>query len=153
MRKFMSIKILNIELTNQIKEVFDKQLIHPVELIYFYNQDTCETCEETGQLLDEISELSTKLKLTRHVLEENLATAEKYNIHLVPSLVIAGDGESEPVDYGVRFSGIPAGYEFGSLIQAIVLVSKRDSGLRPAVRDQLKQLDKPIHLQVFVTPT
>jgi alkyl hydroperoxide reductase subunit AhpF len=149
----MSFKILTVELTSQIKEIFDKELIHPVELLYFYNQDTCETCEETGQLLDEVSELSSKVKITKHNLDKNLPIAEKYNIHLAPGVVIAGGDGSAPIDYGIRFSGVPGGYEFGSLIQAIILVSKRDSGLKLAVRDQLKELKKPVHLQVFVTPT
>jgi alkyl hydroperoxide reductase subunit AhpF len=149
----MAIKILNLELTNQIKDLFDNQLENPVELIYFYTQDTCDTCEETGQLLDEITSLSGKLRISKFKLDENLPIAQKYNVHLAPGLVIAGGEAGKSTDYGIRFAGVPSGYEFGSLIQAIVLVSKRDSGLKPEVRNQLKDLQKPVHLQVFVTPT
>jgi alkyl hydroperoxide reductase subunit AhpF len=149
----MSIKILNLELTSQIKDLFDTQLVNPVELIYFYNQDTCDTCQETGQLLDEITSLSGKLHINKFVLDENPAIAQKYNVHLAPGLVIAGGEAGKSIDYGIRFAGVPSGYEFGSLIQAILLVSMRDSGLKPEVRNQLKDLKKPVHLQVFVTPT
>ncbi len=149
----MSIKILNLDLTTQINGLFEAQLNNPVELIYFHNPDTCDMCEETSQLLDEICTLSSKLHLTKYVMDENLPIAEKYNVHLAPGLVVAGGGDGMPIDYGIRFAGVPAGYEFGSLIQAIILVSKRDSGLKPAIRDQLKEIQQPVHLQVFVTPT
>jgi alkyl hydroperoxide reductase subunit AhpF len=149
----MSINILTLDLTNQIKAIFETELVSPVELIYFYNPDTCETCEETGQLLDEITTLSNKLHISKYVLDGNQPLAEKYNVHLAPGLVVAGGGNSEITDFGIRFSGVPAGYEFGSLILAIILVSRRDSGLKPDVRTQLKEIKQPVRLQVFVTPT
>ncbi len=149
----MSINILNLDLTNQIKALFETELLDPVELIYFYTKDDCEMCAETSQLLDEITALSSELHLSKYVLDENPLIAQKYNVKLVPGLVIAGSGDGEPTDYGIRFTGAPAGYEFGSLIQAIILVSGRDSGLKPDVRTQLKEINSPVHLQVFVTPT
>ena len=59
----------------------------------------------------------------------------------------------EIVDYGIRLSGIPAGHEFTTLINDLVMVSKQDSGLSPAVRERLSKLENPVNLQVFVTPT
>jgi len=53
----------------------------------------------------------------------------------------------------VRLAGIPSGHEFTSFIQDIILVSGRDSGLNPQTREFLKGLEKPILLQVHVTPT
>ncbi len=149
----MLVKILNEELTNQIKEIFTTQSMHPVELLYFSSKITCETCDETGQLLEEIVALSDKLHLNLYDLDVDHVVAQKYNAHLAPSIVIAGGGSEGPIDYGIRFSGIPSGYEFGSLIQAIILVSNRDSGLKPAIRNELGELKKQVHLQVFVTPT
>ncbi len=149
----MSIKILSLDLTTQIEGLFSTELNNPVELIYFHNPETCDMCEETGQLLDEITTLSDKLHLTKYVMDDNQPIAEKYNVHLAPGLVVAGSRDGTPIDYGIRFAGVPAGYEFGSLIQAIVMVSRRDSGLTPAVRGLLKEINQPVHLQVFVTPT
>jgi glutaredoxin-like protein len=57
------------------------------------------------------------------------------------------------LDYGVRLAGIPSGHEFSSLIQDLILVSGRDSGLSAETRKALDDLDKPVLLQVFVTPT
>ena len=56
-------------------------------------------------------------------------------------------------DYGIRFYGLPAGYEFSTLLDAIVEVSKGDSRLRPESREKLAKIAQPVHLEVFVTPT
>lgn len=149
----MLVKVLNQELTNQITELFEAQLVQPVEVLYFFNKDGCDTCEETAQMLDEIASLSGKLHVTKYDVDDNPAIAQKFNIQLTPGLVIAGGGPGEVIDYGIRFAGIPSGYEFGSLIHTIIMVSKRDSGLGPEVRRQVEDLKKPVHLRVFVTPT
>ena len=149
----MQARILNQELTDQIQELFEAQLDQPVELLYFFRNEACATCDEAGQLLDEITSLSDRIHLNRYDIDENQLVAQKYNADLTPGLVVAGGGPGEPSDYGIRFAGIPSGYEFGSLIHTIILVSKRDSGLKPDIRLQLKDLKKPVNLRVFVTPT
>ncbi|MBI4928736.1 MAG: thioredoxin family protein, partial [Anaerolineae bacterium] len=54
---------------------------------------------------------------------------------------------------GIRFKGIPSGHEFTSLVNTLLIVSRRESGLSADTRQFLKELTQPIHLQVFVTPT
>ncbi len=149
----MPVKLLNLDLTEQVKELFETQLIHPVTLLYFYSSEICDSCDETGHLLEEITSLSDKLHLVSHDIKTDLAQAQRYKVDLTPGLVVAAGEDDDLVDYGIRFAGMPSGYEFGSLIQAIILVSRGESGLKPSVRSQLKELNKPVHLQVFVTPT
>jgi alkyl hydroperoxide reductase subunit AhpF len=86
--------------------------------------------------------------------------AAKYRVDKAPGMVLlgpdaqkTGNNEGESQDYGVRFAGIPSGYEFSSFIQDLILVSGRDSRLRPETRTFLKELRQPVLLQVFVTPT
>ncbi len=140
-------------LVEQLRQIFSTQLIHPVELIYFSNQTDCLTCDETVELLTELAAISDKLHLSTYDQDEQPSLAEQYKIVLTPSLVIAENEHGKLTDHGIRFAGIPSGYEFGSLIEAITMVSRRDSGLKPAVRSELKKLGKPIQLKVFVTPT
>jgi alkyl hydroperoxide reductase subunit AhpF len=147
------VKLLNPEQTSQIKELFAATLKSPIKLLYFYDKSTCATCNETEQLLDEISSLSSNIQIKKYDIRSNQSIAQNYNVQLTPGLVVAGENEGKILDYGIRFAGIPSGYEFGSLIQAILLVSKRDSALKPAIRNELKKLNTPIHLMVFVTPT
>jgi alkyl hydroperoxide reductase subunit AhpF len=54
--------------------------------------------------------------------------------------------------YGIRFAGIPSGYEFNSLVRAMIQVYERASGLKPAIRGQLEELKIPVQLHVIVTP-
>lgn len=127
--------------------------MHPVEIIYFFKNVDCETCDDTRQLLEEITSISEILNFSAYDLNEYSPLAQQYKIDLVPGLVISGRDADNILDYGIRFAGIPSGYEFSSLIQAILLVSKRDSGLKPEIRKELKGLTKPVQLKVFVTPT
>lgn len=149
----MLVKLLNLDLTEQVRGLFEAQLIHPVTLLYFYSKETCDTCGETGQLLEELASLSDKITLASFDLQTDHSQAQKYHVNLTPSLVVAAGEATTLVDYGIRFAGMPSGYEFGSLIQTIILVSRNDSGLNPDIRDKLIDLKKPVHLQVFVTPT
>jgi len=72
---------------------------------------------------------------------------------MAPGIVIAGNEGGQITDFGVRMAGIPSGHEFSSLIQDLLLVSGRDSGLSPQTREMLKSVTEPVLLQVFVTPT
>jgi alkyl hydroperoxide reductase subunit AhpF len=149
----MPVKLLDEEIIKQLSQIFDAQLEHPVEIILFYDNNDCASCEDTRHLLEEITVLSDKLYFSAFELKENPQLAQLYHVDLTPGLVIIGRDAERPLDYGIRFTGIPSGYEFSSLIQDILLVSKRDSGLKPEIRSELKGLTKPVHLQVFVTPT
>jgi alkyl hydroperoxide reductase subunit AhpF len=146
-------KLLNAELIKQIKLLFETQLIYPVEIIYFTDKDESESCAETRQLLEELCRLSEKLSFQQYEIHDHPQLAQKINVSLTPGLVIASRERDELLDYGIRFAGIPSGYEFGSLIHAIEMVSKRDSGLKPETRLNLKDIQTPVLLQVFVTPT
>ena len=149
----MSDKLLRDDIVKQVKEVFDSQLKNPVEIIFFGSKDDCEHCEETRRLVDEVIAISDKLHLSSHDLEDDAEIARQYHVSMAPGLVIAGKDDDRIIDYGIRYAGIPSGYEFSSLIQDLVLVSVRDSGLAAETRAALAELKKPVHLQVFVTPT
>ena len=56
-------------------------------------------------------------------------------------------------DYGIRLYGLPAGYEFASFIQDIIMVSTGETGLTEKSIERIKTLSKPVHIQVFVTNT
>jgi glutaredoxin-like protein len=145
--------ILNESIRTQVQDVFENQLKHPVGIILFERKEDCETCADTRQLLDEVSSLSDKITLEVFDFEEKADVANQYHVDKVPGIVFVGKDGDQVIDYGVRISGIPSGHEFSSLIHDLILVSGRDSGLEQKTRDELKKLTKPIHLQVFVTPT
>lgn len=144
--------LLNEDIKNQVTEAF-AQLKDPVEVLFFGRQDECEYCDQTQQLVEEVTGLSDKLHLGIYDIQEDAELASSYNVDKTPGLVITGRDEEQLLDYGVRIAGVPAGHEFLSLIQDLILVSARDSGLSQQTRDLLAELSEPITLQVFVTPT
>ncbi len=145
--------LLSREVGEQVKQVF-KDLKHPVSILFFSSQNqNCEYCVQTQQLLEEVVALSDLLSLEVFDLDADAPQAKTYEVDKAPGIVLAGRNGNEVVDYGVRFYGIPAGSEFTTLIHDILLVSKRDSGLSQETRNYLRQLTEPLHLQVFVTPT
>ncbi len=148
----MTEKLLDENIVNQVREVFD-QLGQPVEVLYFGRETGCEYCDDTLQLAEEVVAISDKLSLRKYDIDEDAALALEYNIDKVPGLVFAGRDGEQVLDYGVRMAGIPSGHEFSSLIHDLVLVSSRDSGLSQETRQFLKEIQEPVLLQVFITPT
>lgn len=131
----------------KIRELL-KSLDHPVKLINFTQEIECETCRDTRTLLEEVAGLSDKLSLDVNNFAIDDVKAKEYHVDKIPATVIVGDK-----DRGVRFYGIPSGYEFTVFLEDILMVSGRDSGLAPSSRKKLGGLKSPLHIQVFVTPT
>lgn len=147
-------ELLDDEIKKQVKEVF-QDLKNPVEIAFFgdSNED-CEYCEQTRDLLVEIAALREEmLTLKEYDLGADKELAAKYRVDKAPGIVLLGHQDGNPVDFGIRFAGIPAGHEFTSLINDLLIVSSGDSGLTAETREALAKLDKPVHLQVFVTPS
>jgi glutaredoxin-like protein len=149
----MADKLLNEGIVKQVKEAFDKQMRNPVRVLYFGKQDDCDYCADTRQLVEEVTALSDKIELEVYDLDQDAEIARQHNLDKAPGLAIVGADGAQIADYGIRFAGIPAGYEFSSLIQSLVMVSGRDSGLKEKTRQALKNLKEPVHLLVFSTPT
>lgn len=146
-------KMINDETQEQLVDVF-KGMEQPVRMLFFGSKiSACEYCEQTHELIEEVAGLSENIELQAYDIDEHPDVAEKYRVEKVPGIVIAAKNGDEIIDYGIRFAGIPAGHEFSSLIQALLLVSNRDSGLSDAGRSFLSNLETPINLQVFVTTT
>ena len=145
-------KLLNEQTVSQIKDAF-KQMKEPVQILFFGSDDNCDYCADTRQLLEEVVATDDRLGLSVYDLQANADVASKFNMDKAPGIVIAAKNGDEIVDFGIQYSGIPSGHEFGTIINDIILVSGRDSGLSAEAREFLKHLEKPLYMQVFVTPT
>jgi len=123
-------------------------MVNPVRLVHFTQELNLEYGREAQQLLKEVAEVSDKLSLEVYNYLLDKEKVAEYRVDKVPATVIR-DGK----DYGLRYFGLPSGYEFSALLDAILSVSKGESGLKEETRQKLQQLTEPLHLQVFVTPT
>jgi glutaredoxin-like protein len=139
--------LLNDEIVEQVKgELAD--LVGPVELVMFTQEFECDYCAETRQLVEEIAALSDKIEAEVYNFVTDAEKAEELGVDKIPAIAVLGEG-----DYGVRFYGIPAGYEFVSLLHAIKLVAAGKSELSDETLEALAGVSEPVYLQVFVTPT
>jgi glutaredoxin-like protein len=153
--KEKTMSIIPVEIQTQVREVF-QGLEGSVKMIMFTQGDAggleCGMCEETRQLVEEVASLSGKIEFQLVDLVKDMDIAARYNIEKTPAVAVLSGG-SQPKDYGIRLFGIPSGYEFSSLIEDILLVSRGTIDLSPNTLKNLEKLENPVHIQVFVTPT
>jgi glutaredoxin-like protein len=150
---------LNAEVQSQVREVL-AGLINPVKVVLFTQGESglpvnaleCEYCTEARQIVEEVAALSDKIAVEVRDFVADAALAQQYHIDKIPALAIVADGDA-PKDYGIRLYGVPSGYEFSTLIEDLLMVSRRETGLSPKTLDELKRLTQPVHIQVYVTPT
>lgn len=125
-----------------------RDLDKPVRIVHFTQELDCPTCRDARWLLEDIVSLSDKLSLEVFNLQIDKEKAAGFKVDKVPATAIVAEK-----DYGIRFYGIPSGYEFATFLSSLLSVSRGESGVRPETAERLRALTKPIHLQVFVTPT
>jgi len=130
-----------------VKKEF-KVLKESVKIVMFTQDFECEHCKTVRGLLEDVAGLSDKISLEVLDFVKDRAKAEAYGIDKIPAFVVMGEK-----DYGIRFYGVPAGYEFPTLIEDIIDVSRREHGLARDVTDILAKVNKPVHVQVIISPT
>ena len=132
----------------QLKDIF-KKIENKVKLVYFTQEMECPFCKEARELLQDVSSLSDgKITLEIYDFVADKDMVNRYGIDKIPATVVEGQK-----DYGIRFFGIPAGYEFTSLINSILVASKGESGLSNETKELLKKLKEPVRIQVYITLT
>jgi alkyl hydroperoxide reductase subunit AhpF len=131
-----------------IRGHFAEKLAGPVTLhlrtrprsrVFVPGREECQYCEETKQLLEEVTSLSPQITLEVEDVPEG---------ELVPVIEYRGANKGT-----LRFFGIPAGNEFRNLIDTIVEVGSGDGNLAPETKEALASLDRDVAIKVFVTPT
>jgi hypothetical protein len=152
---------------DQLKSMFTEQLDRHVRLrvltrppskLYIPGQQLCASCGEAEPFVRELATLSDKLEVVVHDVQAEPALALQYGVEgLLPAILIEPvgcDGDAEPPMHGaMRFLGLPAGYEFSTLVADLVDVSTARVSLSEATQAELRAIDEDLHLQVFVTPT
>lgn len=123
-------------------------LSSPVRLVFFTQTFGCDTCLPARQAADRIAALSERVTVEEHNLVLDREQVAEYAVEWAPALAIAGTQ-----DVGIRYYGVPEGYEIVSLVDAIEIAGGGGPPLSDATLDALDALDRDVHLRVFVTPT
>ena len=149
--------LLSTEDQQFLRDKFAEEMESEVTLHFFTQKESklilpqgmeCQYCKEAGQIVDEIASLSDKIKVEKYDFAEDKEKASEYRVDKIPAILIEGRAKGK-----VRLFGLPSGYEFVSLIEDIIDVSTGKTSLSEEARTSLSEITKPVHIQVFVTPT
>jgi glutaredoxin-like protein len=125
-----------------------EKLKNPVKIIMFTQELECQFCAQTRQLINELAALNDKIRVEIYDFVANADKRYEYGIDKVPALAVVGEK-----DYGLRFYGLPYGYEFQTLLEAVINVSQGKTDISDRTREMLKGVKTLVHIQVFVTLT
>ena len=140
--------LLRAEEEAKVREWF-AELARPVELVVALGPEETPLAgagdvdfgAEMVRLCEGLAELGERVTFR---VEE-----EPEGLPRFPAVSIRPDGRDE----GVRYDGLPWGYELGSLIGGIVEAGRAEPSLRAESVAALEALDRDLALDVFVTPT
>lgn len=141
---------LNEDIQAQVRPILE-ELPHEVELkvytgstVVVPGRDATGHQDETLSLLRELAELSDKVTVTETPISGD-EEAKAAGITRAPTIVFRRKGETRT---NLRFAGLPSGYEFTTVLEALRLVAADEE-----IEDHVGELDEPVMLQTFVTPT
>jgi alkyl hydroperoxide reductase subunit AhpF len=140
--------LISDEVAGDLRKEFEK-LKDPVRLAVFSQALADPESEQVKRLVDELAALEPKITAESYNFVLDTEKVAALGIQRIPAIAVMGAAK----DYGIRMYGLPTGYEFGSLVDAILDVSSGDSGLSAPTREALAAVERPIHVQVFSTPT
>ena len=149
----------------RLKRDFRKRLQSDITLRLFTQRPSpiavpgrdCRYCPQTQQLMEELAALSPKLQLETIDFHAQPQRAQDDRISRIPAIAIdnapppSPDSAKKPGP-SLKFYGLPLGYQLPALIDAIKSLSRGATRLSPNTRKQLRRINRPVHLQVFVTP-
>jgi len=135
------------ELKGKVKDAL-KGLKGPVKMVLFTTEDDCAYCKDASEIAKLVAESSEKLSLEEYDLKKDEEKAKEYSVDRVPALILHGEEKRM-----VRFFGLPAGYEFSTLISDIKDASNGKPDIPGDLIEKIKKIDKDLHIQVLVTPT
>jgi len=136
------------EQKEHIKSQLAENIVNPVRVIVFTQEMECKFCAETKQLMIELAALNDKIKVEVHDFLADSQMAKEYGVDKIPALVIMGEK-----DYGIRFYGLPYGYEFQTLMEDLKTVSSRRTDLSEETKAKLREIKTPVNIKVFSTLT
>lgn len=131
-----------------IRNQLAQGLVNPVRVIMFTQRMECRFCAETKQLVHELASMNDKIKAEVYDFVADSATAKEYGVDKVPAVVVMGEK-----DYGIRFYGLPYGYEFQALLEALMTVSRGNTDLSEQTKAKLREIKTPVHIKVLTTLT
>lgn len=134
------------KIRQQLKDILSR-MKNDVYLVFFTQEIECPMCRETRLFLEEMSSLNEKLKLETYNFVIDSEAAGRYQVDKIPAIVVL---DKDRTDYGIKFYGLPGGYEINSFLGTVLEVSGTKEELPAEIIDRIKSIDRDVHIQVFV---
>ena len=141
--------LFNDEVRQKLTEIL-AGMKDEVNIAFFTQEFECASCRDARAFAEEFTALSDNINLETFEFVKDKSEAEKYGVDKIPAMVLL---DKDKKDYGVRFYGIPGGYEINSFLTALNEVSGNRDELPEELRQRIQAIDKDVHIQVFVTAT
>lgn len=133
-----------------IQNMFSEKMNGTAHIRFFSTKENCQYCADTQDILEQLKGLTDKIDLQILDKDEHAEEASRLGVDKVPAIVFV---EEDGTDTGVRFYGVPSGYEFSTLIEDIIDVANHETELTPETVEALKQIEDDVTISVYVTPT
>jgi len=140
--------LIPAEHKEHLRSELNEKLENPVKIIMFTQEVECRFCAQTRQLIKELAALNDKIKAEIYDFLADSQKAKNYGVDKVPAIVVMGEK-----DYGMRFYGMPHGYELQTLLEGLINASRGRTDISEDVKKRLREIKAPVHIQVFVTLT
>jgi glutaredoxin-like protein len=132
----------------RLKTDLSQKLVSPVTLAVFTQELECDYCREARELAQDLASLTDKIKVEVYDLVKDEQKASELGVNKVPATVVVGGKGGH-----VTFYGVASGYEFSTLLKDLIQISRAETELSQETRKQLSAFKRPVHIQVFATPT
>lgn len=134
------------KIQQQLKDIL-KNMKDEVHILYFTQEIECPSCRETRMFVEEFATLSDKLKLKVYNFVTDKEMSVKYRIDKIPAIALLDKDDN---DHGIRFFGLPGGYEINSFLGGLIELSGTREPIPGDVMKRIKAVDRDVHIQVFV---
>jgi glutaredoxin-like protein len=140
-----------------LRQFFSDKLINPVTLTLFSQFSKpddqplavkCSTCENAETIIRSIAEPFPLLKVDINDFVADHDKAIASNIKHIPCIIVNGLHK-----YGIRFFGVPTGYQLLPLVETIADASRGTTDLSIRAKSVLATITSQVSLTVFITTT
>jgi len=139
--------LLDESAKSKIKE-FLTDMEDEVQIEFFTQEIECNNCKQTHQFLTEVAELSNNLSMTVYDFVENEDIAKEKGIERIPAVTLL---DKDGNDYGIKFYGVPGGYEVNSFLKAILEVSGNEEEIDDEIMERINNIGQKVNIKVFVS--
>lgn len=132
---------------DQLKQILS-QMKEKVEIVFVTQEFECNACRDTRAFVEEVVSLSDKLSLRVLDFIKDQKAREELGVDKNPALVIL---DARGKNTGMKFYGLPGGYEINSFMQSLIEASGHKEALPDEVSKRIDSINKAIHIQVFIS--